>query len=569
MERITNLPIRDSHKSYRLLLTISSLLVIGGYTNVAHALPCDFKNGDYFGNICGYFSAGGAVVGGNINVHVSTSQPNYDIEIRRVGATNVLQSVHVSNGIQYKTKDTNFTGMNWGSGVSVNLPNSLRSGLYEVTMRNQLEAYPEYVAVRSNNPGSYSKVLLLDSLPTNMAYDPIGGKSLYGFNSTHGQATTIVTTERPTGRGEWLEHIEFAKWLDQQGIAYEAASMLDLERDPSLLKNYNLVLSVGHNEYWSKNMRDAWDGFIANGGNAAVLSGNTMWWQIRFSNNMKQMICYKDPTRDPLYGVQNELVTTNWYSDVVNKPENTSIGVSFRHGGYADYTESGVQHYVKGGAGDTGVNGGFQVTAPSHWVFDGTGVSNGTVFGREATIAGYEVDGALFQMQNGKPVVTGEDGTPTNFQILALTPAYAVNSPSGISGVVTNGYKNQGWGTMGIFKPSETSGTVFVAPTVDWAEGVASDAVVSRITTNVINKLKVREQKSSDDSTDDDTSNTDTGTDDTTTPTDNTSNTTDSGSDSNSTTVSNGSSGGGGSFGLLALMFGLLGFVGRRRLQQH
>ena len=64
-----------------------------------------------------------------------------------------------------------------------------------------------------------------------MAYSSIGGKSLYGFNSTNSQATTRITTERPVGQGLWAEHRDFVTWLDKKGIAYEAASMMDIQRD--------------------------------------------------------------------------------------------------------------------------------------------------------------------------------------------------------------------------------------------------------------------------------------------------------------------------------------------------
>ncbi|OQX04234.1 MAG: hypothetical protein BWK73_36875 [Thiothrix lacustris] len=294
----------------------------------------------------------------------------------------------------------------------------------------------------------------------------------------------------------WTEHRELVGWLDREGIAYEAASMMDVHRDPTLLNHYNLVVIAGHNEYWSKEMRDNWDSYLANGGNAAVLSGNTMWWQVRFSPDTKQMTCYKNAATDPLYGVDNSRVTTNWFSQPLNRPENQSIGVSFRHGGYHDYTENGVPYYVKNGRNDNGANGGFTVADASHWIFADTGLANGSVFGRDSGIVGYEVDGALFQMVNGKPVATGEDGTPTNFHILATTPTYAINSPSGIPGIVSNNHNGQGWGTLGLFKPSDTSGSVFVAPTIDWAEGLR-EATVAQITKNVINKLKTRTAHSS------------------------------------------------------------------------
>jgi hypothetical protein len=292
----------------------------------------------------------------------------------------------------------------------------------------------EYFTVKAANPGSTSKILLLDNLTTVQAYGSIGGKSFYGFNSTNDTAAVKVSVDRPTGVGDWPEYVAFAKWLDKQGIAYESASMMDLHNDPNLLKNYNLVVTQGHNEYWSQEMRNNWDNYLASGGNAAIFGGNTMWWRVRFENNNKTMVCYKTAS-DP----GSPTTTGNWYSPTINKPENLSTGVSFRHGGYANYTDTqtGANYYVKGVSGN-GTDGGFQVVDASNWAFSGTGLGNGSNFGTGTNgvhpIAGYEVDGALFKMVNGKPVVTGEDQTPTNFQILALTPAYAVNSPSNIQG---------------------------------------------------------------------------------------------------------------------------------------
>lgn len=457
----------------------------------AHAVSCDFKNGDHFREICGYFAVGSNHIGGQLRAHVSSTTSNFAVHIRRAGHNNpVLHTAHFSGAVNHN--GGNHINLNWGSAFTIPIPAGWTSGIYEVSFNNGRGDYSEFVAIRSPRPGTHSKILVLDSLPTKIAYSPIGGKSMYGFNSSEGRASPEVSLERPTGRGQWAEHREFVTWLDKQGIAYEAASMLDIHSDPSLLNQYDLVILVGHNEYWSKEMRDNWDRYLANGGNAAIFSGNTMWWQVRFSEDGKRMICYKNAATDPLYGRDNSRVTANWFAAPVHRPENTSIGVSFRHGGYHNYTENGTQYYVKHAYNDDGSHGGFRVTDAAHWVFAGTGLSNNSIFGRENSIVGYEVDGALFRMVNGKPVVTGEDGTPSNFQILAIAPAFAVNSPSGTPGVVHNNHNGQGWGTMGIFKPSATSGTVFVAPTIDWAEGLGKDSKVDTITRNVITRLQYR-----------------------------------------------------------------------------
>ena len=47
----------------------------------------------------------------------------------------------------------------------------------------------------------------------------------------------------------------------------------DLEDQPELLQSYKLVLSVGHDEYWSSGMRDSLEAWIAEGGHVAFFSG--------------------------------------------------------------------------------------------------------------------------------------------------------------------------------------------------------------------------------------------------------------------------------------------------------
>ena len=75
----------------------------------------------------------------------------------------------------------------------------------------------------------------------------------------------------------------------------------DLEARPDVLDPYRLYLSVGHDEYWSWEMRDTVEGFVGRGGNAAFFSGNTAFWQVRMEDDAGVMVCWKDraPTMDP------------------------------------------------------------------------------------------------------------------------------------------------------------------------------------------------------------------------------------------------------------------------------
>jgi hypothetical protein len=61
--------------------------------------------------------------------------------------------------------------------------------------------------------------------------------------------------------------------------------------------------------------------------------------------------------------------------------------------------------------------GGYTVHRAGHWIFDGTGLGYGDVLGAGATVVGYECDGCVFTYRDGLPYPTGEDGTPSTFEI--------------------------------------------------------------------------------------------------------------------------------------------------------
>ena len=49
---------------------------------------------------------------------------------------------------------------------------------------------------------------------------------------------------------------------------------------PSIISAYRCLVMVGHDEYWSWQMRDAIDAYVDQGGRIARFAGNFMW-QIR------------------------------------------------------------------------------------------------------------------------------------------------------------------------------------------------------------------------------------------------------------------------------------------------
>ena len=66
-----------------------------------------------------------------------------------------------------------------------------------------------------------------------------------------------------------------------------------MHREGELLGSYNLLLSVGHDEYWSEPMRRNITEYIEEGGNVAFFSGNCCWYRVHYVDDDSAMICDK------------------------------------------------------------------------------------------------------------------------------------------------------------------------------------------------------------------------------------------------------------------------------------
>ena len=266
----------------------------------------------------------------------------------------------------------------------------------------------------------------------------------------------------------------FIGWLIDQGYAPEFCTDLDIHADPGLLRNYRLLLSVGHDEYWSVAMRDGVERFIGCGGNAAFFSANLCWWRIHLVDGASAMVCHQG-------GPQGALDHW-WPASGAARPEDALAGVSYRHGG--GWWDGPRQ------------TAGFAVQDPDHWIFTGTGLRRGQYFGADTLppLPGYECDGAplaAFDRENGlaslAQAATRQCGTPAGFHLLAACPLDArwQELPAREAQAAAGGIHAA---TMGMFT---RKGSVFTAGTTDWAQvlGSGQDSRVDRITSNVIDGL--------------------------------------------------------------------------------
>ncbi|MCE9564347.1 MAG: hypothetical protein K8U57_20110 [Planctomycetes bacterium] len=420
--------------------------------------------------------------GDEMKILASGDQGYFDLKIFRVGVERTPTDVHLKVPVESQSvpKDASSHGCRWAKTTTIKVPESWKTGYYEVVMgRGNAEKAVAFFVVRPKEPGKNAKILLQLSTNTYNAYTNWGGYSLYAYNGRHKVQGRRVSFDRPQSSqfSRWEE--PFVKWADANGYALDYAVNSDLEFRPEILKNYKLVLSVGHDEYWSAPMRDNLEKYIGDGGNVAFFSGNTCCWQVRSEDDGRALACWKQNFGDdPHYKAgTHKTLTSLWSHYLVGRPENALTGVGFLWGGY---------HRSHGQFMDG--PGSFTAHRPEHWLFAGTDLKKGDSFGAKLPgykVVGYECDGCELEWKDGLPFPTCTDGTPKNFEVLATCPARW--APDDCEWYEKWQKGRTGQAVVGTYT---RGGTVVTVGTTDWSHGLrGGDAAVIRITKNVLDKL--------------------------------------------------------------------------------
>lgn len=368
----------------------------------------------------GYASTTSAIAGDTVSFSVSTNQPRFTADIYRLGwyqgkGGRLLQSIPDIPGHFYPMPamdpQTGLVQADWPASFSVKIATNWVTGMFlvKLTAANGMETYVPF-AVRSVHLTDF---VFIHAATTDQAYNSWGGKSLYDFDSKGGQRAYKVSFDRPlsqVGVGNlMLWEYPMIRWLERNGYDVGYLSTEDIQSDGALLKNHHGILVVGHNEYWSKQMRDNLESAVNSGVNFANFAADTMSWQIRYEPSSSKngaipnriIVCYKDDKLDPLNGIDNSQVTTAPTDPLLNSSPQTLLGEMY------------------GGSFDFNTSYDWVVTNASSWVFDGTGLKNGD---RLPGLVGYEYDKVFATFP-----------TPPGLDILASSPVRTITHANDVS----------------------------------------------------------------------------------------------------------------------------------------
>ncbi len=172
--------------------------------------------------------------------------------------------------------------------------------------------------------GDQSAILVQVPANTWQAYNAWGGQSLY----TNPRAVK-VSFDRPYAHRllfDW--EYPLVRFLERGGWDVSYATDDDVDADPSILLDHFLDMDAGHDEYWTKNMRDGWEAARNAGVNLAFMGANDSFWQVRYEDNRRTMVGYKysaDPDPDPAQK------TTEFRWLTPPRPECELFGIEFQN----------------------------------------------------------------------------------------------------------------------------------------------------------------------------------------------------------------------------------------------
>jgi hypothetical protein len=199
----------------------------------------------------------------------------------------------------------------WAVSASWHTPADAVSGVYlaKLTRTDTGGASQIVFVVRADE--SHSDMTFQTSDPSWQAYNTYGGADFYQ-GAAHGRAYK-VSYNRPMAARQDAEGRSFffsneypmIRFLERNGYDVTYSSGVDTDRHADLLKNHQVFLSVGHDEYWSEGQRAGVEAARDAGMSLAFFSGNEAYWKTRWEPSQdgantpyRTLVCYKETWSD-------------------------------------------------------------------------------------------------------------------------------------------------------------------------------------------------------------------------------------------------------------------------------
>lgn len=282
--------------------------------------------------------------------------------------------------------------------------------------RYKFAEYGEWKSAPTFDPLSFDRPEPINFVPENDEVgDPIEGR----------QASHVAPAE-------W----RLLGWLERQGFDYDYYSEAQLHHGVVKLDDYRVLILSTHPEYWSEEMYRAVKSWVfERGGKLMYLGGNGINCKIEFLDAGRSMRCLNPWPAG---------AESRFHAQV--ESEANLLGVV--------YSDPGAMTSAP-----------YEVLEPEHWVFAGTGLKRGELFGTKVLHQRYG-DGA-----SGHETDKISPSSPKNIELLAR----GLNPDNG--------------GAHLVHFETPGGGAVFSAGSITYPTALLCDMPTSTITANVLNRF--------------------------------------------------------------------------------
>ena len=240
-------------------------------------------------------------------------------------------------------------------------------------------------------------------------------------------------------------------WLEREGLEYDYYSESQLHFGELDLDAYKILILSVHPEYWSRTMYERVKEWVyKRGGRLMYLGGNGLNCEVEFIDESTLKI------NTHLAGAGNELGMAD--------PDGPDIYFESRMHRRLKESEANLLGVV---TTHTGIMTAapYKVIDASHWVFNGTDLSNGDLFGEEN----------LQERISG-----GASGHETD----KMSPSSPANTV-----LLAKGTNPDDGGSEMVYYETDSGGGVFSAGSITYGASILVDENISRITSNVIEQF--------------------------------------------------------------------------------
>ena len=269
--------------------------------------------------------------GNSVLVYVTCPAENYKLTVLKVGyfAGSEAKEIKKTSSVPCIDQMSEKT-QNWKSSISIDTAN-MSAGMYLIKITDS-DGFRSFIPLIIKDAKQKARGIFVVPTMTMFAYNSWSGRNTYKGADGFEDRLKVVDFRKPFdsgyGTGKYWNYVQpLIVEIEKMGLDIAYVSDTDIHFYPELLKNRTLLISAGHDEYWTKQERENVINARQNGMNLIFFGANAGYWQSRLSKDKTGtsiiMEIYKDKEIDP------------------NKKEPT---IRFRDAGYSESELNGVQY---------------------------------------------------------------------------------------------------------------------------------------------------------------------------------------------------------------------------------